>query len=151
MKSAPKIAMHIALAVVALAVGACTASPSAPEAGPAPAQLTREDNQGAVTVSVTPLNLENPSSTLDFEVTLDTHSVELSMDLAKLAFIRTDGGKEFLASAWPVGSGHHYTATLSFPALGVDGKRLLEGISKLTLVIKDMGAPERVFEWSLAR
>ena len=138
-------------AMLALVVGACTASPSAPEAGPAPAGLTQEDNQGAVTVSITPLNLENPSSTLDFEVTLDTHSVDLSMDLAKLAFIRTDGGKEVLASAWPVGSGHHYKATLSFPALVADGKSLLEGISKLTLVIKDIGVPERVFEWSLAR
>jgi hypothetical protein len=112
---------------------------------------TREDGQGAVTVKVTPLNLENSSATLDFEVVLDTHSVDLSMDLSQLAVLRADTGAEVNASAWPVGSGHHYEGTLSFPAQTAEGRSVLDGATRLTLVIKDVDAPERVFEWSLTQ
>lgn len=116
-----------------------------------PALPTREDLQGAVTVKVTPLNLGNPGATLDFDVTLDTHSVDLSMDLTQLATLRADTGVEVPASAWPAGSGHHYEATLSFPAQTADGKPVLEGAGKITLVIKNLEAPERIFEWDVTR
>lgn len=46
---------------------------------------TMTDEQGAVRVSVTPLNLdETDKENLAFEVAMDTHSVDLSMDLATL-------------------------------------------------------------------
>jgi hypothetical protein len=45
-------------------------------------ELTRLDEQGMVTVEVTPLNLGMPGETLVFEVSMNTHSVDLSMDLA---------------------------------------------------------------------
>lgn len=67
------------------------AASSANEAAPAnlPAESgsaeTRIDEQGAVVVSVTPLNLSTPGATLDFEVSLETHSVDLSMNLVELA------------------------------------------------------------------
>jgi hypothetical protein len=114
-----------------------------------PEGLTRADGQGAVTVKVTPLNLDHPTTTLDFEVVLDTHSVDLSMDLTELAVIRLDTGAEVNASAWPVRSGHHVEGTLSFPAKTVEGKSLLDGAVKLTLVLKNVDVPERVFEWDL--
>ncbi len=50
------------------------------------------DNQGAVVVEITPLNLRNAEQMLDFEVVLNTHSVDLSMDLAALATLQTDNG-----------------------------------------------------------
>ena len=62
--------------------------------------LTRSDEQGAVTVEVTPLNLDNPSDQLEFDVLLDTHSVDLSMDLATLATLTTNTGVTIPATLW---------------------------------------------------
>ena len=109
------------------------------------AELT--DSQGAVTVIVKPLDLKSSPDTLSFEVTLDTHSIDLSMDLTALATLTTDTGQSVQASLWdaPLG-GHHVSGTLSFPA-SVEGKALLDGASKLTLIIKDVDALERAFAW----
>jgi hypothetical protein len=111
--------------------------------------LTRTDQQGAVTVEVTPLNLENPFDQIEFDVVLDTHSVDLSMDLATLATLTTDAGITVQATLWnaPRG-GHHVTGKLIFPATN-DGKSILEGATKLTLTIVDVDAPSRVLEWEL--
>ena len=111
--------------------------------------LTRSDQQGAVTVNVTPLNLENPSDQLEFDIALETHSVDLSMDLATLATLTTDTGITVQATTWdaPRG-GHHVEGKLIFPATK-DGKTILEDASKLTLTITNVDAPERVFEWQL--
>ena len=111
--------------------------------------LTRSDQQGAVTVNVTPLNLKNPSDQLEFDIALETHSVDLSMDLATLATLTTDTGVSTQATKWdaPRG-GHHVSGKLIFPATK-DGKSILEGASKLTLTIVNVDASSRVFEWEL--
>jgi len=108
-----------------------------------------EDNQGQVTVSVKPLNLDNPAETLDFEVTLDTHSIDLSMDLAALASLTTDDGRQVGATGWdaPQG-GHHVSGVLSFPAI-VDGVTLLDQTTSLTFTLRGVDVPERVFTWNL--
>ncbi len=67
---------------------------------PAEQNLARTDGQGAVEVEVTPSNLTNPGETLDFEVGLNTHSVNLNMDLATLATLKTDTGFSVNASSW---------------------------------------------------
>ena len=120
----------------------------------APAQagtgdLSRSDGQGAVTVSVTPLNLENPSDQLEFDIGLETHSVDLSMDLATLATLTTDTGLSVPATLWdaPRG-GHHVAGKLIFPATK-DGKSILDGARELTLTIVNVDVPSRVFEWEL--
>ncbi len=114
---------------------------------PAPA---RSDDQGAVTLVVTPLNLNSPGETLDFDVAMDTHSVDLSMDLATLTMLTTDTGRSVQATGWdaPRG-GHHVQGKLSFPA-SLDGMPLLEGTSKLTLIVRDVDVPQRAFVWELA-
>ena len=110
---------------------------------------TRSDQQGAVTVNVTPLNLADPSDQLEFDITLETHSVDLSMDLATLATLTTDTGITLQATKWdaPRG-GHHVSGKLIFPATK-DGKSILEGASKLTLTITNVDAASRTFEWKL--
>lgn len=110
---------------------------------------TRVDEQGAVIVSVTPLNLSAPGATLDFEVTLETHSVDLSMNLAELATLTADNGLAVESSGWdgPQG-GHHVEGMLSFPA-EVNGEPFLADASGLTLIINNVDAPERVFTWEL--
>lgn len=122
---------------------------TAPQPAGAALDETLVDEQGAVAVSVKPLNLGQEAGTLDFEVVMDTHSVDLSMDLASLATLTTDMGAEVAASSWdaPLG-GHHATGVLSFPAAS-DGGHLLEGATALTLTLVDVDAPARTFTWSL--
>jgi hypothetical protein len=129
---------------------ASSASPSVSNESSSPGNsLTRSDQQGAVTVNVTPLNLDNPSDQLEFDIALETHSVDLSMDLATLATLTTDTGITVQSTTWdaPRG-GHHVEGKLFFPATQ-DGKTILDAASKLTLTITDIDAPSRVFEWSV--
>ena len=134
---------------------AVTAAPSqtAPAQAAAGDDLTRTDEQGAVVVRVKPLNLSNnlsnPGETLDFDVAMDTHSVDLSMDLGTLATLTTDNGRSVPATKWdaPAG-GHHAEGTLLFPAK-LEGVPILEGATRLTLTLRNVDAPERVFTWNL--
>jgi hypothetical protein len=107
------------------------------------------DKQGSVTVVVEALDLVAEQETINFEVSLDTHSVDLSMDLASLARLTTDTGQNVQAIAWDAQrGGHHVSGILKFPAI-IDGKPVLDGSSRLTLTISNVDAPERVFAWDL--
>jgi hypothetical protein len=107
------------------------------------------DKQGSVEVAVTPLNLNDDGLTLEFEVGLNTHSVDLSMDLTSIARLKADNGLGVRAVLWvaPRG-GHHVSGVLSFPAV-VDGVKLLEDASRLTMTIRDLDALDRSFTWNL--
>jgi len=111
--------------------------------------MTRMDEQGAVIFEVTPLNLGTPADTLEFDVSMNTHSVDLSMDLAQLATLSTDAGFTVQASKWDAApGGHHVSGKLLFPSMQ-DTKSILEGASKLTLTIINVDATSRIFEWEL--
>jgi hypothetical protein len=111
--------------------------------------LTRIDEQGMVVVEVTPLNLSNPGDALAFEVALNTHSVDLSMDLAELSTLNTGNGKSLTASLWEAPrDGHHVSGTLYFPAL-LEGQPVLKGAGEIQLVIEDLDVPERTFTWEV--
>ncbi len=111
--------------------------------------LARVDEQGMVVVELTPLNLKDASDTLDFNVAMNTHSVDLSMDLSKLATLTTDTGISVQANRWDApGGGHHASGTLSFPATK-DAKSILSGASKISITIVNVDAPSRTFEWQL--
>lgn len=110
---------------------------------------TLTDEQGAVVVVVTQLDLNDPNETLDFEIALDTHSVDLSMDLAQNALLTTDTGLTVSATKWDAPSGgHHVSGTLSFPA-SLGDQAVLEGAEQVTLTIRDVDVPERVFTWEI--
>jgi len=112
-------------------------------------ELVRTDEQGAVVFQVTPLSLSTPADTLDFDIAMNTHSVDLSMDLATLSTLSTDTGVTMQATKWEApGGGHHVDGKLIFPATQ-NGKSILEGASKLTLTIVKVDAASRVFEWEL--
>jgi hypothetical protein len=117
---------------------------------PTPASLTRTDDQGAVEFVVEPLNLNDSGDTLDFSVSMNTHSMDVGWDLAALATLETDAGVKVGATAWPIGSGHHYGGTLSFPRLAANGADLLDGASALRLTIRDTDVLERVFTWEIS-
>jgi len=157
------------LLVLALGLAACSATPATPPAPTAAptslsggnptsasavetgANLVHTDSQGAVEFAVTPLNLTTPGETLDFDVSMNTHSVDVSWDLAAQSVLKTDMGLEVKGLSWPIGAGHHYEGTLTFPAKTADGKALLDGATTLSLVIRDADAPERVFVWDLSQ
>ncbi len=114
-------------------------------------EMVRTDNQGAVEFTVQPLNLDSPGDSLTFEVSMNTHSVDLGMNLATLATLTTDNGTSVQGVSWngPRG-GHHVSGTLIFPA-SIAGKSILSGASKLSLTIINIDAPERIFSWDLPK
>lgn len=120
---------------------------SAAVVAPAWKQYVQVDEQGAVVVEVTPLNLNTQGDTLDFEITLNTHSVDLGMDLAQLATLTTDAGITVSAISWdaPRG-GHHASGKLIFPSI-IDGKSILDGATNITVQIRDVDATLRTFVW----
>jgi hypothetical protein len=149
------------LLILTLILAACSATPAPLPSDAAPSPVSsgdsatqfdsamRTDEQGAIIFEVTPLNFNAPADTVEFDIALTTHSIDLSMDLAILATLATDTGVTVQATLWdaPRG-GHHVEGKLIFPA-SVDGKSILDGATKLTLTIVDVDAPSRVFEWSL--
>jgi hypothetical protein len=116
---------------------------------PSAADLARSDAQGAVEFVVTPLNLAAAGATLDFDVSMNTHSVDLGWDLAAQSVLVTDTGLEVTGQSWPIGSGHHYQGTLTFPSTTSGGEALLDGVTALTLTIRDTDVAARVFTWEL--
>jgi hypothetical protein len=113
--------------------------------------LARADSQGSVEFLVVPKDLNAPAETLDFLVEMNTHSVDLSWNLAAQSTLTADNGLSVVGSSWPTSSGHHAQGTLKFPTKTTDGKPLLDGAKKLTLTIKDAGVPARVFVWSFTK
>jgi hypothetical protein len=106
--------------------------------------LTRTHSGGGVTAKLTYLN---PQVTEDarFEISLDTHSVDLdSYDLKALSSLRDDAGKVYQPTKVEnKGRGHHRQLVLVFPKTAPESKRL-------ELVIKDIaGVKERSFVWDL--
>ncbi len=111
----------------------------------APTFTMQSNNEQAVGVDVTPLNLPQGGPSLDFEVAFNTHSVDLSFDPAAISVLRDDAGREYPAIAWEGAGpgGHHRSGVLRFkvPDYATDF---------IEVVMHDVaGVPERVFHWSL--
>jgi len=127
---------------------AAPASTSTQTAQPATDDLIQTNEQGSVTVKVTPLNLTGAGPTLDFRIVLDTHAVELNYDLLEIAALRDDQGNEYRPSAWDGGrGGHHLQGILSFP----DRARIVRpGTAYLELDFRNVARiPSRTFRWAL--
>ena len=150
-----------ALLTLSLVLAACSATATPLQIDPQPDSVptessspsndsaTRTDEQGAIIFEITPLNMNAPTDTLEFDVVMDTHSIDLSMDLATLSTLTTDTGVSVDATLWdaPLG-GHHVEGKLIFPATK-NNKSILEGATKLILTIRNVDAPTRIFEWEL--
>ena len=148
------------LAAVALLVAACggtttpastgtSATPggSATGTGTTAAQAsgTRTSEGGQVTVAAT---WGGPASGASFEVTLDTHSVDLdALDLSD-AVLRNDRGETLAARPWPAPKGgHHRAGTLAFDG---DQARFFAGAGWVELVLTGIGdLPERTLRWEI--
>ncbi|MBK5104956.1 MAG: hypothetical protein JJE42_11970 [Burkholderiales bacterium] len=80
----------------------------------------QSSEDGGVTIAVKPLEVSAKATIWSFQVTLSTHSQDLSDDLARTAFIVDRAGKRNLVpTAWEgdTPGGHHRKGVLSFKAL----------------------------------
>lgn len=143
-----------ALLILTPILTACSATATPLQIDPQPSSAlsdsaTRVDEQGAIVIEITPLNPSPSTDTLEFDVVMNTHSIDLNMDLATLSTLTTDTGIALPATIWdaPRG-GHHVEGKLIFPSKK-DGNSILEGASRLELTIINVEAPSRVFEWEL--
>jgi hypothetical protein len=110
--------------------------------------LARSDGQGAVEIVIQPRNELSPvDGLLEFDVSMNTHSVDLSMDLADLSTLETDLGLHVTAGWWSGGTGHHVQGVLTFPAQDEAGRMILDGARTITLRIEGVDAAVREFRW----
>ena len=108
--------------------------------------LTRTHSGGGVTVKATYLNPHSPGD-VRFQVTLDTHSVDLDeYDLKDLSLLRDETGKTYQSTRVDNnGSGHRGQITVIFPKVSPE-TRWLE------LVIKDIaGVKEHSLRWEFSQ
>jgi hypothetical protein len=105
----------------------------------------RTTSVSGVTVKVTPKRIAPDAAAWEFAVVLDTHSQDLSDDLAKNSVLVDAQGVRHAPLAWdgaPPG-GHHRAGVLRFKGLGT----LPDAIE---LQIRRLGEPApRAFRWNL--
>ena len=104
---------------------------------------TKQGNQKAdVTVEVIPLKLssrENP----EFNVVLNTHSVNLDKSLKNISVLEDDKGNIYNPISWSGETeGHHKEGNLIFSAF-------LQEAKSVKLTIKQIGGVDRIFKWNL--
>jgi hypothetical protein len=138
------------LAFLALGCGSAATSPRPLGSEPAPSadigfEPTQKDEGGEVTVEVT---WNGPTAGAVFDVTLDTHSVDLDgLDLSD-AELTNDRGESLVAAPWeaPKG-GHHREGRLAFSG---DASTFLADARWIELTIDGVGAvPERFLRWEM--
>lgn len=110
-----------------------------------PSTEPKIDEQSSVTVTVTPIELNQVAETWKFELVLDTHSGSLDEDLMEVATLVDDQMNIYTATSWEgtEAGGHHREGILSFDAI--------EPLPKtIELKIKGIGGiDERSFKWPL--
>jgi hypothetical protein len=101
-------------------------------------------NKNMVRVDVKPIQLTAGEKAI-FQVSLNTHSVDLSYDMEEVCILQDNEGRVYNVTKWKGSSpgGHHRRGTLEFPAL--------EGNPRsIKLILKGIGdVPERFFEWKI--
>lgn len=134
------------ITILVVLAGCSSSSPAATgTAVPQAAAATQTSEGGQVTVAVTWAGL---ASGAVFQVTLDTHSVDLDgLDLAD-AVLRNDRGERLTARPWsaPAG-GHHRAGGLSFDG---DVASFFASARWMELVLSGIGdLPGRTLRWEL--
>lgn len=127
-----------------IATTAPTRSPSTPTPPNVVKFGTLSNSGGSVTVDAQLLDFQI-NQQLVFDVAMNTHSVELADDMAKVSILRDDVGKEYKPTAWEGAGpgGHHREGKLKFAAMTTKPKYV-------ELVIKGLAqVPERAFRWEL--
>lgn len=153
-------AMLVAGALIALSAHA--AAGQSP-----PAQATRTDAQGGITVKAVfvtstyfkanptdPLaGKVDPERNIVFAITLDTHSGDLTrFDFVKNVTLRNDRGQQVTPSRWvaTADGAHHRAGGLVFARTDQAGRAMDAQVRVLELIVRDLGGvPERTLRWTL--
>jgi len=105
---------------------------------------SKTDNQAAVSITVTPIDISSQSKEWKFDIVMDTHSVELDQDMTESAVLIDGQDKEYKPIGWEGPSGgHHREGVLVFDPI--------EPMPKyIELKIKNIGGvTERLFKWNI--
>ena len=104
----------------------------------------KTSSERGVRVQVTPKVLSH-NKPVQFQIRLNTHSVELNQDMLVVAELRDSQGSTYKPVQWegsPPG-GHHRSGTLTFSALQ-------QPVENVTLVLHDVGGvAQRTFSWTI--
>lgn len=144
--SAPSKSVTSTVAPIATPTGQGMFSTNASNSDASPGYASQTVEGGNVTVTVTPLALK-PGAPLEFDIAMNTHSVDLSYDMLKAVALRDDQGREYTPTAWdgPGAGGHHREGKIKFAPLSSNSKGLV-------LLVKNVaGVAERVYRWELAQ
>lgn len=147
------VAAILPLAMLISACSAAGSTASAPASSPgesasatsATSESTRTSEGGQVTAVV---DWAGPDDGAEFDVTLDTHSVDLdALDLSD-AVLRNDRSESLPAQPWaaPKG-GHHREGVLTFEG---DAAPFFDGAKWVELILSGIGdLPERTLRWEI--
>jgi len=105
---------------------------------------SKTDNQAAVSITVTSIDISSQSKEWKFDIVMDTHSVELDQDMTESAVLIDGQDKEYKPIGWEGPSGgHHREGVLVFDPI--------EPMPKyIELKIKNIGGVnERLFKWNI--
>ena len=106
--------------------------------------ITEENNEGDVSVTVTPMDVRQDATNWTFDVSLNTHSAEINEDLMAVSELIDEQGRIYKPVSWegsPPG-GHHRSGVLKFSAPPTTP-------GSYELVIKQVGGvEERRFKWT---
>lgn len=104
----------------------------------------QESDENNVVIVVKPKVISEGKKT-QFEIQLNTHSVNLDFDLEKISKLIDENGNEYTDSTWegsPPG-GHHRNGVLTFDTPMVQTKTLR------LIMIDESSIKERTFEWKI--
>lgn len=115
-----------------------TSTSPASQLAPASPGVTKENSEGEVTVSVTPVAAGDAE--LSFDIAINTHTADLSAFDPENQIVLTgaDGKDTLSSSVTREGSGHHQNLQITFPTVEKPWK----------LLVRDVGGiSEREFSW----
>lgn len=134
--------------------GSSPATPQSAEPRPKVQESpVRIDEANYVQVSITPISLRDSANMISFEVSLNTHSVDLSRyQLDRLARLIIDGqtpvaeGFQWVAN---LDDSHHRSGVLKLPAIDAQGKERVNNATKTMILELDgvAGSGIRSFSW----
>lgn len=138
------------LAATMVLLAACSSSTPAASGTPSSSassagQATQTSDGGQVTVVA---EWAGPGGGAVFDITLDTHSVDLdALDLSD-AILRNDRGETMSAQPWAAAKGgHHRQGALTFQG---DAAPFFAGATWVELVVSGVGdLPERRLRWEV--
>ena len=104
------------------------------------------NNEGGVAIVVRPQSIKENAASWNFEISLDTHSVELNEDLVEASVLIDKNGKEYQPVEWEGDSagGHHRSGVLKFAPISPWPKMIelkIRGVN---------GIEQRIFRWNLS-